>query len=189
MNGPIIYYFISYSYRFLFSLFPWKDTLIKRQSAAKSTFMKNSAQIYPPLNKETEKIANLAEEESKILFETESVFPFSIFPDKVIIHPNKVDIVIGKFFQSNFTKSIFIKDMAGVEMVTTPFLAAIKISGNKMGIDPVTVRNLKRKNAIKIKEIIDGLLIALGQKIELEKLDPKQALPHLEKAGETHEEK
>jgi hypothetical protein len=149
--------------------------------------MQDSSQIFPP-PKEGQ-MQKFAEEESRVLFQAKSIFPFSLFPDKVIIHPTRVDVVIGEFFKSNYTKTFFIEDIGGVEMVTTPFMASLKISGNKMGLDPIRVRNFKRKDAIKIKEIIDGLMVAYKRQHELKDIKSEEAIPHLRKAGKSVEKK
>jgi hypothetical protein len=145
--------------------------------------MPDSAQIFPPPKEE--RIQKFAEEEARVLFQAQSIFPFSLFRDKIIIHPTKVDVIIGEFFQSNYTKTFFIEDIGGVEIVTTPFMAAVKISGNKMGLDPIRVRNFKRKDAIKIKEIIDGLMVAYKRHHELKDVKSVDAVPHLQKAGKS----
>lgn len=144
--------------------------------------MQRNAQIFP--SKKEGKAQELAEEESRTLFKAKSLFPFSLFPDQIIIHPTKVDIIIGEFFKSSYTKTFFIEDIGGIEIVTTPFMAGIKISGNKMGVDPIVVPNFKRKDAIKIKELIDGLLISHKHKNELKDIKSDKSIPHLQKAGE-----
>ena len=149
--------------------------------------MQYSSQIFPPPKKE--QIQKFAEEESRVLFQAKSIFPFSLFPDKIIIHPARVDVIIGEFFQSNYTKTFFIEDIGGVEIVTTPFMAAVKISGNKMGLDPIMIRNFKRKDAIKIKEIIDGLMVAYKKEHELKDIKSEEAIPHLQQAGKIEEKK
>lgn len=150
-----------------------------------------SAQIFPPPQKKptNTSVEKFVEEESRILYSAKSVFPFSLFPDRIIIHPNKVEVIIGEFFKSNYTKTFFIEDIGGVEIVTTPFMAALKISGNKMGLEPIIIKNFKRKDAITIKEIIDGMMISQKQEHKLSKMKSKEAIPNLQKAGETHEEK
>jgi hypothetical protein len=153
--------------------------------------MQDTTQIFPPPKKEKQekKIQKFAEEESRVLFQAKSVFPFSLFPDKILIYPTKVDVVIGEFFRSNYTKTFFIQDIGGAEIITTPFMASVKITGNKMGGDPILVPNFRRKDAIRVKEVIDGLLVAHKREHELKEIKSKEAVPHLRKAGESQGEK
>jgi hypothetical protein len=118
-----------------------------------------------------EKMIQATKKESEILFRTKTVFPFDLFPDTITIHTTKIDIVQKIFFYSQDIMSISVKDIAAVEVQTAPFFATINIIPAPPYLDPKTIRYLKISDAIKIKKLIDKLLLAIKEDIDLLELD------------------
>lgn len=144
--------------------------------------MQKKSQVFPALGEET-KIIKLAEKQDVILFKAKTVFPFTLFPDRIIIRPDRIDLIIGEFFHSRYTKTILLADIISVEIGTIPFLASITI----ITTEPITISNFKQKDAIKIKEILDGLKAASRQDIDIAGIKPR-ILPKIEKAGKLPED-
>lgn len=130
-----------------------------------------------------EKIRELAKKSSQILFTAKTVFPFDFFPDTLTINANKIDIVKSSFFASHQTSSIPIRDIANVELQTVPFFATLRIINIRYPMRPKVLRYLKKRDAIRAKNIIDGLLVALSQGADISELEPKKFIEEIEEVG------
>jgi hypothetical protein len=130
------------------------------------------------------KINQLAEKSDQVLFRTKSVFPFDFFPDTLTINANKIDIVQSLFFFSNSTTSVPLRDIANVEIETSPFFAKIKIVNIRYPMEPVIIQYLHKDKAIRAKNIIDGLLVSMSQGADVAAVDPQKMQQQIEKVGE-----
>lgn len=130
-----------------------------------------------------EKIHELAVKSSQVLFTTEAVFPFDLFPDILTVTANKIDIVQSNFFASRQTSSIPLRDIASVEVQTSPFFATLSIINMRYPMEPHVINYLKKNEAIKAKTIIDGLLVALSQGADIAEIEPNTLLKEIEKVG------
>jgi hypothetical protein len=137
----------------------------------------------PPTGNPEEKLHKLAEKSSHILFKTKTVFPFDLFPNTLTITANKIDIVNASFFGSNQITSVPLRDIANVEVQTSPFLATIRIINIRFPMHPNVIRYLKKSDAIEAKKIIDGLLVALSQGADIAEIEPEKLLSDIEKLG------
>lgn len=133
-------------------------------------------------------ILKIARKSSQILFQTKTVFPFDFFPDTLTINANKIDIVNSEFFASNRTTSIPLNDIANVEVQTVPFFATIRIISIRFPMKPIVLHYLKKTEAIKAKNIIDGLLVAISQGADITNIDPQTILKQIETAGKSNVE-
>jgi len=134
---------------------------------------------------EAQKVYQLARKSTQVLFRAKTVFPFDFFPDILTINANKIDIVNTSFFFSHQTTSIPLPDIANVEIQTSPFFATLRIINIRYPMHPLVLRYLKKSDAVKAKNIIDGLLVAISQGTDITEIEPKQFLKELEKVGES----
>jgi len=130
-----------------------------------------------------EKLHNLAEKSSQVLFTAHTVFPFDLFPNTLTVNANKIDIVNVSFFASRQTTSIPLHDIANVEVQTSPFLATLRIINIRYPMHPTVVRYMKKDDAVRAKGIIDGLLVALSQGADISEIEPGKMLADIEKLG------
>lgn len=139
-----------------------------------------------PEGKQTEaQVHQMARKSSQILFRTKTVFPFDLFPDTLTINCNKIDVVNAQFFASTQTTSIPLHDIANVEVQTAPFFATLRIINIRYPMNPVVLSYLKKKEAIKAKNIIDGLLVAVSQGTDVASIEPTKLLKQIEKTGKS----
>ena len=130
-------------------------------------------------------IRDIARKSSQILFSTKTVFPFDFFPDTLTINANKIDIVQGNFFLSHQTTSIPLKDIANIEIQTAIFFATLRIINIRYPMNPTVLNYLKKSDAIRAKNIIDGLLVAASQGADVASIEPEKLLPQIEQAGKS----
>jgi hypothetical protein len=130
-----------------------------------------------------EKINELVEKSSHVLFSMQTVFPFDFFPDTLTINANKIDVVKTSFFASHQTSSIPLRDIANVEIQTSPFFATLRITNIRYPMHPKVLRFLKKHEAMKAKNIIDGLLVAISQGADITNIEPTKLIEEMEKVG------
>ncbi|NCN07013.1 MAG: hypothetical protein GW946_04215, partial [Candidatus Pacebacteria bacterium] len=73
-----------------------------------------------------QRLQHMAVEANRTLFTCTSVFPFALFPDKIIVDSTKVVIHKKVFFLSSEVITILLQDIRLVEMNTGPFFAKLQ---------------------------------------------------------------
>jgi hypothetical protein len=130
-----------------------------------------------------EKVYTLARKSNQVLYTTTTVFPFDFFPDTLTINANKIDVVKSEFFGSHQTTSVPLRDIANVEVQTTPFFASLRIVNIRYPMQPINLQYLKKDDAVKAKQIIDGLMVAMSQGADVAAIEPKRFLREIETVG------
>ena len=138
------------------------------------------------LSSEIEKFNALVKRSNKILLKTSAVFPFDFFPDEITIDESKVNIIFHEFFLSEDVHSITIDMIRDIEVETSPLFATLKIVPDGYPGHALEVHYLKKKDAIKARRIIQGLMVARKQDIDLAQLDESHFIEEIESLGKTH---
>lgn len=121
------------------------------------------------------------------LLVVQTIFPFILFTDKVIIRTNHVDIVRGIFFWSATTTRIQISDIRQVEVQFNPFFASLEIIPQGPLEQTFKVRFLWINDAKKARRIISGLLESHESKIDLSRYKNNELVEAMEKVGKAKE--
>lgn len=128
-------------------------------------------------------LSQLAEAANEILYSISNIFPFDLFPDRMIIRPNHVDIVHGIFFWSGSTERLQIIDIREISVHYNPLFATIVIHAIGPPDITLTVKHLLRPQALRAKRIILGLLECHQQQVDLTKYSKKELIAHVEEIG------
>lgn len=127
------------------------------------------------------KLENIVDRHEMELIRSKTVFPFDLFPDTVIIDTTKVTIVRKQMFATEAIITIPLKDVADAHVQTALFLASVTVAYMPHSTSPgmirpeeETVSCLKRSDAIAIKNILKGVLVAAAEEIDLAKLTPEE---------------
>jgi hypothetical protein len=129
----------------------------------------------------------LVEKTSKCLIKVSTVFPFDFFPDFITVDANQVNIVIREFFWSERRHSIHIRDILDIFVDTSLFFSTIRITDKSYTADSTEIKFLKRKDAIKLRSIIQGLIVAHRSQLDLSKIEPHELLPQILELGKVKE--
>ncbi len=160
-----------------------KDLERKDARYGEKTQKEGEGEAHKDIIKETEKQQELLDDvlkkSKKILLHAKSEFPFDFFPDEITIDPTKVIIVHKEFFGSGTMDTVYIKDIADVIVEAGPYLATINIVDVSYGASKHYIKKLKKKNAFKAREIIEGLVTALKAGIDIMKLPGNELLPSI----------
>lgn len=126
------------------------------------------------------------------LFRADSVFPFTLFTDTIIIDTTKISISKKQMFATEYISTIPLKDLSDINVQTFLFLGTVYIKympqSESPGMnEPVTIhiQNIRRGAAIKVKNILKGVLVAKAEEIDISTLSPDEIKEVLHKFGET----
>lgn len=141
----------------------------------------------PPLD-ETEndkRLNHLISKTKKTLLEISSIFIFDLFPDKLTIDENKVNFIYKEAFWIRSIHSILIENIAYVEVrlsILTGTLIIMDMSNFRV---PQTyeIKNLTRKNALRARKLIQGLVHAKKTGIDFNQFDCSELECNLEDLG------
>lgn len=133
------------------------------------------------------KLNKIMKNAHEVLVKADTVFPFTLFPDTIIVDRSKVTIIKRNFFMMAETYSIRVEDILNVSTTVGPFFGSLQIVTRVFNTDkPHYVNFLRRDDAVKIKHLIHGYVIAVHNDIDCDSLDKNELLTMLTKLG--HEE-
>jgi hypothetical protein len=121
----------------------------------------------------------------EILISATTVFPFTLFPDTVTVDRAKLTVAHRVFFGIAEVMSIHVKDILNVTADVGPIFGSIKISTRFFDTKkPYAVNYLWRSDALKIKRIMQGYIIATQKEIDCSALSTAELAIMLDKLGE-----
>lgn len=154
-----------------------------------------NTQIYhnpPAVNQDIElkkiqtkkKLNEIVKGSHEVLFNATTVFPFNFFPDTINIDREKVTITRRTFFMVKEVTSIAIDDILNVTLNVGPFFGSIKLSKRVYDtVEPYEVNYFWRNDAVHVKYIIQGHIIAAQKKIDCSPLNTKELADALSELG------
>lgn len=146
-----------------------RDSVPLGKSSQKST-----KRVYPPPSAEI----------NPTLLNIESVWPFEFFPNRLIIDEEDITIVEKRFFFMGWTETIPASEIQDVRMYMGPFLASLSIQKKPPVIKQIEINNLWKKDALRAKELIDGLILENRDLIKIPEKTPLLAKKRIiEQAG------
>lgn len=121
----------------------------------------------------------------KLLFKASALFPFDLFPDEIVIDLSKIDIIYRDILGSYSTHSIPVGDIVDVSVEAIPFFATLKVIDKRyMESEEFAIRFLKREDANKAKKIIQVLISAKEEGVDLSKVIDEELIKKLEELGD-----
>lgn len=120
----------------------------------------------------------------EVLARATTVFPLTLFPDTVILDRAKLTISHREFFKVAEVMSIRIEDILNVTADVGPFFGSLKIFTRFFSTDkPYEVNFLRRQDALRIKRILQGYVIALQKELDCSTLPTKELAKMLHDLG------
>lgn len=168
-------------------------SLIQMNSALNSVeqlFVKNATETGKKSTNSAEKVekmkklSKIVEKSNEVLASAQAVFPFDLFPDTVIVDRTKVTIVKRGFFWSAEAISIRIEDILNVTTSVGPFFGSLTVASRVMSsVDHFKTDYFWRNDAIRLKHIIQGYVIAHHNKIDVNHLSKEDMIETLTELG------
>ncbi|MCA9341704.1 hypothetical protein KC952_04210 [Candidatus Saccharibacteria bacterium] len=122
---------------------------------------------------EASRLSSFTERTHEVLASVKTFpLPQNIFPDTIILDRAKLTITTRSFFWDHKTISVHIEDILNVECSTGPFFGSITVSIRIMNsTDHYTIDCLWKRDAIYLKNIIEGCMIAHRNNLETSNMD------------------
>lgn len=139
--------------------------------------------------KEEQKLRDAVHETHKTLATARSVFPFSLFPDTVTIDQHKLTIVYRRFFGIQQSVSVPIENIKNIQADTGPFFGSITITSDHFINNTQTVNWLKRYEAEEIQRLVQGIMVAVKEQIDISKIETGELKGLLKGLGEGRTDK
>jgi hypothetical protein len=119
-----------------------------------------------------------------VLVRVQTVFPFKLFPTIISVDRTKVTITERDMFKSGEVFSVRIEDILNITAHVNPILGSVKIATRFFNPEkPYIVDSLSRKDALKIKRIVQGYLIARQREIDCSSLPTRELATMLDELG------
>lgn len=120
----------------------------------------------------------------EVLMAANTVFPLTLFPDTVVVDRTKVTITRRDFFWSSDVMSIRIEDVLNVSAGVGPFFGSLTIASRVMSTtDHFQINHFWRGDAQRLKQIIQGYVIAQHNNIDTAHLTKKELIDTLIELG------
>lgn len=120
-----------------------------------------------------------------MLMTATTVFPFTLFPDTVTIDREKITIAHRFFFRVAEVVSMRIEDILNVTADVGPVFGSISMLTRYFDPDkPYIVNYLWRRDALKIKRILQGYVTAVKKEIDLSAFSAEELAVLLDEFGQ-----
>jgi hypothetical protein len=138
-----------------------------------------------PISTDIRSLRELMRKSQAILLTASAVFPFDLFPDYIIIDENKVTVIHRDFVGIQHIHSVMIEDITNVDVEAGIFLAKLSItdSTNQRFPTSITISKLHRRDALHARRLIQGLIAAKRQFIDLSTIETKEAMREVDMVG------
>lgn len=150
-----------------------REKLAQRTNAKYQKELEDAATLKKTVKKAHEMLANV-----------QTVFPLTLFPDSIVVDRTKVSIRKRSFFLTSNTISFQIEDILNVSCGTGPIFGSLTIASRVMStVDHFQVDRLWRADAIFLKHLIQGHIIAKNNKLETDQLSVEEMIETLCELG------
>jgi hypothetical protein len=121
----------------------------------------------------------------EVLLSATTVFPFTLFPDTITLDRAKLTVTHRLFFKMGEVFSIRIEDVLNVTADVGPFFGSLKISTRFFDAQqkPYEIHYLWREDALRIKRVVQGYIIASKKQVDCAALRTKELVAVLDKLG------
>lgn len=130
-------------------------------------------------------VANLVKKSNRILVSISShAFPFDFFPDTLNVEEGRITIINRRLFSSE-VHSIDIKDISNIFINTVIFFSQLVIISKTFEENEIKIANLRTKEAIFIRRIIEGLRIFVNKQIDTSGYTKEELIAKLQELSTT----
>ncbi len=120
----------------------------------------------------------------QVIANARTVFPITLFPDSVVLDRTKVSIIKRDFFWTSNVISFQIEDILNVSCSVGPLFGSLTIASRVMStVDHFHVNYLWRGDAVFLKDLIQGYVIAKINKLKTDNLTREELIDTLCELG------
>jgi hypothetical protein len=130
-------------------------------------------------------VADLVKSSNRILLSISShAFPFDLFPNTINIEEGRITIINRNFLSSEIN-SVDIKNISNIFINTTIFFSQLVIISKTYEENEIKIKNLRTKEAVYARRIIEGLRIFANKQINTCSYTKKELIAKLEELSTT----
>ncbi len=130
-------------------------------------------------------VAGLVRKSNRILATISSYrLPFNLFPDTINIEEGRITVITRNFFSSQ-VHSVDIKDISNIFINMAPFFAQLVIVSKTFSENEIRIKNLRKKEAVFARRIIEGLRIFENKQIDTSNYTKEELIAKLEELSTT----
>lgn len=133
-----------------------------------------------------QELHKVARDSRVVLARASAVFPLTLFPSTIAVDRSQVAITKRTFFFAGNVTSIQIDDVLNVTAIVGPFFGRIRIATRFFDPDkPYEVDHFWRDDALRIAAILNGLVVARANGIDLSALSGVELVETLKRVGQS----
>jgi hypothetical protein len=133
---------------------------------------------------DADRLKKVVKKSHQVLASARTVFPLTLFPDSIIVDRTKVSIIKRDFFWTSNVISFQVEDLLNVASSVGPIFGSLTVASRVMStIDHFQINYLWREDALFIKRLIQGHIIAKNNKLETDHLTLKETVETLCELG------
>lgn len=134
--------------------------------------------------KNRQTVEDMVNNSNRVLLKISSVFPWDFFPSSIIAEDTRVTIVTRQLYSSQ-VHSVDIKNISNVFIDTGILFAELTIVSNTFAENEITVDRLRKKEAILMRRIIEGLRMFVSKDIDTTGYTVKELVAKLKQLSTT----
>ncbi len=130
-------------------------------------------------------VAKLVAKSNRILVSISShAFPIDLFPNTITVEEGRITIIKRRLLSSE-VHSIDLKNISNVFINTTIFFSQLVIISKTFEENEVKLRNLRTKEAVFVRRIIEGLRVFSSKQIDTSTYTVEELISKLEELSTT----
>ncbi|HEY5695214.1 MAG TPA: hypothetical protein VIQ80_00040 [Candidatus Saccharimonadales bacterium] len=134
--------------------------------------------------READRLKSMVKRSHQVLASARTVWIMTLFPDSIVVDRTKISIIKRSFFWNTNVISFQVEDVLNVSCSLGPLFGSLTIASRVMStIDHFNINYLWRGEAIFMKHLIQGHIIAKNNKLETDKLTRKELVEMLCELG------
>src|SRR3989304_8631969 len=165
------------------------DTLLEEREKSNSSPVKEIEKETQAADKQkrlnNKNVAKLVKKSNRILASISShTLPFDLFPDTINIEEERVTI-INRHLLSSEVHSVDIKNISNILINNSIFFSQLVIISKTFEENEIKIRNLRTKEAVFVRRIIEGLRIFENKQISISGYTMEKLVAKLEELSTT----
>ncbi|HSW79020.1 MAG TPA: hypothetical protein VLF88_03340 [Candidatus Babeliales bacterium] len=112
-----------------------------------------------------EELLEVTESSQEILYEAQTVFPFTLFPDSITLDREKITIADRFFWRTATITSVPVSEILSAQASVGPFFGSLHMVFSFFADNQKTLKFLWRQDAIELQRMLHGYIIAHKKEI------------------------
>jgi hypothetical protein len=118
------------------------------------------------IEKDNEDIFDVADKSMDVLFECQTIFPFTLVPDTITLDREKLTIAKRLFWRTANITSTPVSEIMSVEANVGPLFGSIHLTFRFFTDNTKTITYLKRQDTLDFQKLLHGYIIAQRKEID-----------------------